>query len=640
MDIPDEDEIRGICTDQSFRRGQAYYRRGHVTDLIVDDNEIRATVQGTHAYRITIQFTDEHFRTTCTCPYDFGGDCKHIVATLLAARDGNDESGSKSCIVEQGSHRVADIEALLADTPPADLRQFLQDVLVEEQHLRERFLAFAGAESAKTVQDYKADINREFDAAAGRHGFVDAHTVPNFVEYHALAETHREGGHVEAATAVYRAIAEAIHENLHRVDDSSGHYGEEIGRALTEYADAVLEADLTHEQKRPHIEYLCRAFVADEDGAPGDQYEEALWHICTSRQDVEYWRELLESSIPGIPPEADPRPHRQNDPDRAGPAVDERTEAILFTSDFTAGPLAIEDFVGAALDIEHLAVGPLEIQDFVGDAFDELIVDEPTTIEAHTITGLGDTTGEARSSFRTRHLLSTYLALLDELDADAQRMAVLERTYLERPGFCSAYAKRLIEDGDHDRAIQVLEDGIETYPRSARLLRLATDLYRGRDPNQYRETLERLFLEHRDWDAYKELSQACDAHEWAGRYADWEREFRETDPVRLIELYLRADDLDAAFEMVTTSEQLAWFQRYRDQLGDVDPEAYFERYRELLTPFAAGKTGRRHYRTIADHLEHMRGLVAEERFEAYVERLKDTHSNRPAFLDELRTAGF
>ena len=57
-------------------------------------------------------------------------------------------------------------------------------------------------------------------------------------------------------------------------------------------------------------------------------------------------------------------------------------------------------------------------------------------------------------------------------------------------------------------------------------------------------------------------------------------------------------------------------------------------------PFAAGDTGRRHYRDIADHLEEMQGLVPEARFEEFVDFLKDKHSNRPAFLDELEKAGF
>jgi len=79
--------------------------------------------------------------------------------------------------------------------------------------------------------------------------------------------------------------------------------------------------------------------------------------------------------------------------------------------------------------------------------------------------------------------------------------------------------------------------------------------------------------------------------------------------------------------------------QHRDPVATTAPVEYFELYRELLVPFVAGDTGRRHYREIADHLEEMRGLVPEARFEEFVDFLKDKHSNRPAFLDEPEKAG-
>jgi hypothetical protein len=36
----------------------------------------------------------------------------------------------------------------------------------------------------------------------------------------------------------------------------------------------------------------------------------------------------------------------------------------------------------------------------------------------------------------------------------------------------------------------------------------------------------------------------------------------------------------------------------------------------------------------------MEELGFDDRFEAFVEHLRETHSNRPAFLDEMDKAGF
>ena len=407
------------------------------------EGEIQATVQGTHPYEISIELTDEHIHTTYSCPYDYAGDCKHIVATLLATAERNDEPGNESGVAGMAPQRMVDIEDLIAETHAEDLRRFLREALAADRHLRERFVAFAGEESAKTVQDYKADVIREFEAARDRHGFVDDRTWIEFSQYHDLAETHRERGRVDAATAVYRAIAEAIHENLDRIDDSSGHYGEEIARALTGYAETILEADLEHDRKRPHMGYLCRAFLEDEYGFPGDQYEEALFTICTDRQDFAYWRDRLEAAVPALSPDGHDKPHRLNDDagsdaaapsDAASGGDHDLSDTVLFASDFSHGPLTVEDFVGEALDIEHLAVGPLGVSDFAGKAFEAFVVDEPTTLEAHTITGSNRTgsTADRGSSRHIRHVLSTYVAVLEELDADAAIMALLERGHTWR----------------------------------------------------------------------------------------------------------------------------------------------------------------------------------------------------------------
>lgn len=98
--------------------------------------------------------------------------------------------------------------------------------------------------------------------------------------------------------------------------------------------------------------------------------------------------------------------------------------------------------------------------------------------------------------------------------------------------------------------------------------------------------------------------------------------------------------MEKAFDELKDNEDLSLVRKYRGSVATVDPVEYFKFYRELLVPFAAGDTGRRHYRDIADHLQEMQGLVPKARFEEFVDFLKNKHSNRPAFLDELEKAGF
>jgi len=125
MTIPalSEAAIRGQATAESFRRGQNYYRQGYVVSLVQRGDALQAEVEGSQyqPYRVRVDFDKGGITgASCTCPYDWGGWCKHIVAALLA------------CLHEPETiERRPEFKDLLADLS----REQLQSLL---QHLTER----------------------------------------------------------------------------------------------------------------------------------------------------------------------------------------------------------------------------------------------------------------------------------------------------------------------------------------------------------------------------------------------------------------------------------------------------------------------------------------------------------------------
>ena len=78
--------IRAYSDAQSFTRGETYYAQGAVVSLVLREQRLQAAVEGNDPvpYRVQILFDPGGITAaTCTCPYDWGGWCKHIVATLL-----------------------------------------------------------------------------------------------------------------------------------------------------------------------------------------------------------------------------------------------------------------------------------------------------------------------------------------------------------------------------------------------------------------------------------------------------------------------------------------------------------------------------------------------------------------------------
>ncbi|MCB9433879.1 MAG: SWIM zinc finger domain-containing protein [Ardenticatenaceae bacterium] len=82
-----EREVRGRAIGQSFERGEDYLEGGYVENLVLRGEVLTAEVVGSQyePYLVEVHFSGNTIaQTICTCPYDRGGDCKHIVAVLLA----------------------------------------------------------------------------------------------------------------------------------------------------------------------------------------------------------------------------------------------------------------------------------------------------------------------------------------------------------------------------------------------------------------------------------------------------------------------------------------------------------------------------------------------------------------------------
>ena len=80
-----EAAIRAKVTAQSYDRGLDYHDGGMVERATLRGNQLFAAVQGSEwdPYRVGVTFTAGDFTASCSCPYDWEGYCKHVVAALL-----------------------------------------------------------------------------------------------------------------------------------------------------------------------------------------------------------------------------------------------------------------------------------------------------------------------------------------------------------------------------------------------------------------------------------------------------------------------------------------------------------------------------------------------------------------------------
>ena len=417
------------------------------------------------------------------------------------------------------------------------------------------------------------------DEIESKYGYQSA---PNFTTYEDRAASYIEQGRYRDAATVYRAMFEAMRDHLHEFDPHRGgfEHDETFQNAIASYATAIREANLPHEQKREYIEYCFDQWLDEhEEGGFPQHFRETLWELCTTEDDYRYWQSLLRERL-----------DERLDPDR------------LYGNQYDA-------------DTETWHRGDLTTH-----------ADEDELLDGFTETAW----------------LRGYVELLDRIDERAEFRAILNRHYPASRHLCLRYARLLAEEGEREAAITVAEYGTEAFSGSDTigLREFLVDQYEETDADAFRDTMIGLFVERTDWPYYEWLKAATPDDEWEGVVNTIvDRLDNRWDADTIIEIYVRENRIDDAFETITNASDLDLFEAYIDKLGDHDPAAYFDAYRREIKKAAADASRRKYYREVADHLQTIQTLGRDRRFENLVSFLRDEYSNRPAFLDELEKAG-
>src|SRR5207253_1262989 len=77
-------QLKRICSDRSFARGEVYFNEGRVRSLVEHKGVLTAVVSGQQDYRVKLRWDDIEVEYSCNCPVGLDGKfCKHLVAAGL-----------------------------------------------------------------------------------------------------------------------------------------------------------------------------------------------------------------------------------------------------------------------------------------------------------------------------------------------------------------------------------------------------------------------------------------------------------------------------------------------------------------------------------------------------------------------------
>ena len=158
-----EDLAFSIAKFSSFEKGKEYYEDGLVKKFWKDEGKYHANVKGNEDYQVDLRFDDEKLEYTCSCPYDFGGACKHVVAAILAFA--SDKKYTRPSPEESALKKDIAIKELLKKNNSNDPILFLEKMLKKDPSLIEDLKIFLAGPKATSVSisEYKERFIKELN---------------------------------------------------------------------------------------------------------------------------------------------------------------------------------------------------------------------------------------------------------------------------------------------------------------------------------------------------------------------------------------------------------------------------------------------------------------------------------------------
>lgn len=289
-----EELIRQRASEQSFQKGREYYDAGAIYDpaqeRTPDGIVLTAHCQGSSApaYRVRAVLDTGGVReAACTCPYDWGGDCKHIVALLLTYLHQPEEFSERKSVNE-----------LLSDLDKDELRALLTRLVQRDPDLyAELELAISAVRlsaQAKTAQGeakgnaqvseaaYRTQVKRvlkqnryaeeeEYDEWDSAPAFLD-----DLAEIQQKAITFLDAGDAQGALTILRVLLEETLDDYDSELDYNGDVAafiQDLGKPL---AEAILSADVNGIARQEFQAWMEAAVDELDDVIEAGELEVAL----------------------------------------------------------------------------------------------------------------------------------------------------------------------------------------------------------------------------------------------------------------------------------------------------------------------------------------------------------------------------
>jgi len=277
-----ENILKSLSSPESFTRGHDLYQSDAVFDTFRQGDLLTGKCKGSSApfYQIRVQLDEGGIQeASCTCPYDWGGYCKHIVALMLTYVHSPDafieQKNIKELLGQLDKDGLVYLITKIVDKNP-DLYSWLQTAIpaasAKSQPTQQRDKR--KTEVSKTA--YKRQIQSILHSLQGYRmseaywmmgGMVDQLDHVRDTAYDFL-----EADDAQGALIILTTLLTEVSGSFEQFDDSDGELGGFFSELALPLVEAILSADLSKTERRnlfnelePVVEELSAYGIDDLD---------------------------------------------------------------------------------------------------------------------------------------------------------------------------------------------------------------------------------------------------------------------------------------------------------------------------------------------------------------------------------------
>jgi uncharacterized Zn finger protein len=307
-------EVQSLADTKTFARGKAYFHDGVVSGLDERDEAVRATVRGTHTYRVELAVDDGDLAYDCNCPVgNEGVFCKHAVAVALSWLENSGEEVFHAEEQVPGKPRKKRktfedvIREYVATLGKDALKELLMDAVERDLTLRDKLLFTARAAGTSDLPGMKAAVSQATRISRPLDWRESGAYGDGLMSLADMLRQRLSGPHAAQVVELSELAIAGAEKSLEQIDDSNG----DVIPAILELASVHLDAcKLTAPDP---VKLAERLFRFQTEGKWDTFYNVLPAYVePLGKNGLSHYRELVSAAWEALPALAPNEEHRRS----------------------------------------------------------------------------------------------------------------------------------------------------------------------------------------------------------------------------------------------------------------------------------------------------------------------------------------